>query len=244
MVNKLLIKSIIDKYYLGEVESVKWVINDRKLSIDFTTQNKEVMGKILCHDFNLHNCELAIYDTKKLSSLLSITQGDLLLETEQNRGIYTKLNISDLNFNVVYALADPLLIGKVGSVNEPKWDITIPILKENVDNLVKAKSALADVDNMVVSTELDPNDILMCKFSFGDEKGHNNKITYQMYGDIKVNSIKIPFNSNHFRNILNSNKDMKTGTMCLSGEGLMKLIFINEETTSTYYIVRKAEDIW
>jgi hypothetical protein len=242
MINKLLIQSIISKYYLGENESVKWVIKGNTLTIEFSTINREVLGKITCHNFKLPDCELSIFDTKKLSNLLSITQGNLLLETEQYKGITTKLNISDPHFNLTYALADPLLIGRVGTVNEPEWDATLPMVKEDVDNLVKAKSALSDVDNMVVSTELDLNNDIMCKFTFGDEKGHNNKITYQLYGNINNNQIKIPFNSNHFRNILNSNKDLKTGTMYLNNEGLMKLVFENEDTISEYYVIRKAED--
>jgi hypothetical protein len=242
MINKLLIKSIIDKYYLGENESVKWIIKDHKLSVDFTTINREVIGTITCHNFQLNDCELSIFDTKKLSNLLSITSGDLLLETEQHKGIFTKLHISDPHFNLTYALADPLLIGKVGTVNEPEWDAILPLVKEDVDNLVKAKTALSDVDNMVISTELDLNNDMMCKFTFGDEKGHNNKITYQVYGEIKDNNIKLPFNSNHFRNILNVNKDLKTGTLYICSGGLMKIVFENEDTTSQYYIVRKAED--
>jgi hypothetical protein len=134
------------------------------------------------------------------------------------------------------------LIGKVGTVNEPEWDAILPLVKEDVDNLVKAKTALSDVDNMIISTELDLNNDMMCKFTFGDEKGHNNKITYQVYGEIKDNNIKLPFNSNHFRNILNVNKDLKTGTLYICSGGLMKIVFENEDTTSQYYIVRKAED--
>jgi hypothetical protein len=44
---------------------------------------------------------------------------------------------------LTYALADPLLIGRVGAVTEPEWDAVLPFEKEYVDNLVKAKSALA-----------------------------------------------------------------------------------------------------
>lgn len=242
MINKLLIQSIISKYYLGENESVNWVIKDNTLRIDFMTINREVMGNITCRNFKLADSTLSIFDTKKLSNLLSITSGDLLLETEQYKGTTIKLNISDPHFNLTYALADPLLIGKVGTVNEPEWDAILPMVKEDVDNLVKAKSALADVDNMVVSTELDLNNDMMCKFTFGDEKGHNNKITYQLYGEIKNNQLKIPFNSTHFRNILNSNKDLKTGTMYLNNGGIMKLVFENEDTTCEYYVIRKAED--
>lgn len=242
MINKLLIKSVIDKYYLGENESVKWIIKNDSLTVNFNTSNREVIGKVIAHKFDLKDCELAIYDTKKLSNLLSITSGDLSLAVEKQKEVYTKLNIADPSFDLTYALADPLLIGKIGTVNEPEWDVSLDILKEDVDNLVKAKGALADVDNMIIFTELDFNNDIVCKITFGDEKGYNNKITYQLCGNIKDNTIKVPFNSNHFRNILNANKDLKTGKMYLSKEGLMKLVFTNEDTSCEYYIVRKSED--
>ena len=44
---------------------------------------------------------------------------------------------------------------------------------------------------MIITTELDLNQELMCKFTFGDEHGHNNKITYQLYGDITDQNLNI-----------------------------------------------------
>ena len=63
---------------------------------------------------------LFIFDTKKLQNLISITNGDLIVELEKNHLIPTKLKISDPNFNLTYRLGDPLLIDKVGTVNIPK----------------------------------------------------------------------------------------------------------------------------
>lgn len=244
MINKLVLQSAISKYYLGENESVKWVINNNTLTIDFMSLTKEVIGKIVCTDFKLQDSELIIFDTKKLLSLLNITYGDLLLELEQTKNIYTKLHISDLKFNLTYALADPLLISKVGSVTEPEWDVILNLEKEDVDSLIKAKNALSDVDNMVVSTELDPNDIPICKFTFGDEHGHNNKVTYQLEGDVKLNGIKLPFNSNTLKNILSNNKDLNKGTLYLNNKGLMKLHFISDNIESTYYVIRKEQNVF
>jgi hypothetical protein len=81
----------------------------------------------------------------------------------------------------------------------------------------------------------------MCIFTFGDEQGHNNKITYQMYGKIKPEKAEIPFNSDIFKNILQANKDLESGTLYLSYQGLMKLEFKSIDTTSEYYMVRKEE---
>ena len=193
MINKLTLQSVINKYYLGENESVKWNIKNNKLTIPFNSSNKEVIGKVVCNNFKLEDS----------------------------------------------TLADILLIGKVGTVNEPEWDVVLPLEDEFLLNLVKAKSALADIDNMIITTELDDNQTRMCKFTFGDEQGHNNKITYQMYGDINGEDINLPFNSNMFRTILNVNKDLESGSLSISSRGLMKLEFSSGDILSEYYMVRK-----
>ena len=241
MVNKLVLQSVINKYYLGENEAVKWKINNKTLTIDFMSISKEVIGKITHTGFDLEDSELAIFDTKKLLNLIGITSGDLLFSLEKTRSIYTKMHFSDNAFNLTYALADPLLIGKVGSVTEPEWDAVLPLEKEYVDNLVKAKSALAGVGSMTLSIDVDLNGDNMCVFTFGDEQGHNNKITYQMYGTIKPESAELPFNSDIFKNILQANKDLESGNIYLSYQGLMKLEFKTEDTTSEYYMVRKEQ---
>ena len=44
MINKLTLQSIINKYYLGQNESVKWVIKNNSINIDFMTPSKDVIG--------------------------------------------------------------------------------------------------------------------------------------------------------------------------------------------------------
>jgi hypothetical protein len=241
MVNKSVLQSIIDKYYLGENESVKWLIKDKSLSIDFMSSNKSVKGKIIHNNFDLENSELAIFDTKKLYNLVNICSGDLLLELEKTNIVPTKLKISDLNFNLTYALSDPLLISKVGNVNVPEWDAVIELSIEDVNNLIKAKSALSGIDNMLITTTENLDNELVCEFVFGDEQGHNNKITYQIKGNIKSPYIKLPFNSDMFKTILAANKDMEGGVLSFSSMGLLKLEFNLGDVSSEYFLVRKAE---
>ena len=96
MIKKILIQSIINKYYLGLNESVKWVVEGSTLNIDFMTPTKDVIGSVSCDNFDLEDCKLAIYDTKKLQNLISICNGELLLELVKNNALNTKLKISDL----------------------------------------------------------------------------------------------------------------------------------------------------
>ena len=66
MISKNTIQSIISKYYLGVNESVKWTIANKNLEINFMTPTKDVIGSVICEDFNVEDSQLAIYDTKKL----------------------------------------------------------------------------------------------------------------------------------------------------------------------------------
>jgi hypothetical protein len=240
MISKLLLKSLIDKYYLGVNESVKWVIKDNKLTVDFSTPTRSIIGKITCKDFQLEDCKLAIFDTKKLRNLIDICNGQLLLETEKEGELLTKLKIIDSNFNLDYALANALLIEKVGTVNEPNWDVKVELALEDIQNLIKAKSALKDIDNMLISTveNLDGDTVL--EFSFGDEIGHNNRISYQIQGNIQKENITLPFNSTILKMILQANKDIEHASLHLSELGLMKLSFTNETVESEYFMVRES----
>jgi len=241
MINKQTVQSIISKYYLGVNESVTWVTNNNNLEINFMTPAKDIIGSVSCNSFPFEDSKMAIYDTKKLSSLISICNGDLLLELEKINQMATKLKISDMNFNLTYALSDPLLIAKVGSVNIPGWSVELDLTSEDVENLIKAKSALAGVDNMLITTttNLDGEDVV--EFIFGDESGHNNKITYQISGTVRKTDLKIPFNSDMLRLILQANKDMETGTFKLSDMGLVQMNFQTDSISSEYFMVRRAE---
>jgi hypothetical protein len=94
---------------------------------------------------------------------------------------------------------------------------------------------------MLVTTDKSLDDEPICRFIFGDESGHNNKITYQILGDITEQNLKIPFNSYIFKTILQSNKDMESAYLNMSKDGLMQMVFNTPSTTSEYFMVRKAE---
>lgn len=242
MIAKSLLSSIISKYYLGTNESVKWVVNNNNLEINFISPSKDVIGNVLCKDFQLEDSTLAIYDTKKLNNLISICNGNLLLELDKTNSVATKLHISDLNFNLAYSLSDILLIPKVGTVNEPdEFEIQINLASEDISNLIRAKSALSDVDNMVFQSALNLDGDLVCEVVFGDGYGHSNKIVYQMQGSISQGNISVPFDSGMFKTILQANKDMETGVLRLSNKGLLHLKFETETISSEYYMIRRAE---
>ena len=249
MINKSKLQSIISKYYLnGLVQSVRWLTEDNKLSISFTSENKDIAGDLICKNSPVENSEIAIFDTAQLNKLISVTNGELLLTLEKEHKVFSKLHIQDNSFNVAYSLADSLLVPKRGTINFPtEYDVIIELTPEIVNNFIKAKSALTDISDVMISTEEDPDRGTVVQFAFGDLNNFSNKIKYIVDENIEVTlgkELKLPFNSDSFKNILAANKDLESGKLSLTEEGFMKLEFQSEDIKTLYYMVRKEDSTY
>ena len=238
MVNKNTLTSVISKYYLNGLNNqVKWRIKDNQLIV-YAGDNGRVC-RVQHNNFPIEDSELGIFDTHKLSKLLSITSGELSISLDKIKAVYTKMHFADLNFDLTYSLADILILGKNTYYEDPEsFEIEINLTREDIDHLIKAKSALADVNNMLITSTTDFDGTNICEFVFGDNTGFSNKITYQLRGNITKGDIEIPFDSDIFKDILSANKDMSTGVLKISEVGMLKLNFTTEETESEYFIAR------
>ena len=249
MINKSKLQSIISKYYLnGLVQSVRWETIENKLSISFTSENKDIAGDLICENSPVEDSEIAIFDTAQLNKLISVTNGELLLTLEKEHKVFSKLHIQDNSFNVAYSLADSLLVPKRGTINFPtEYDVIIELTPEIVNNFIKAKSALTDISDVMISTEEDPDRGTVIQFAFGDLNNFSNKIKYIVDENIEVTlgkDLKLPFNSDSFKNILAANKDLESGKLSLTEEGFMKLEFQSEDIKTLYYMVRKEDSTY
>lgn len=238
MVSKNTLQSVVSKYYLGGLFSqVKWRIKDNTLTIYAGEQGRA--AKVYLKNFQFEDCELGIFDTHKLSKLLSITNGELLVTAEKSHKIYTKLHIADSNFDLNYSLADIFVIPKATyyqDIEEP--DVDIPLEKENIDALIKAKTALADQSNLLVKTTENIDGTPVCEFTFGDIENFSNKVTYTLQGDIKVTDLELPFNSDILKDIFSNNKDMENGRLRISADGMIQLNFHSDEIETEYFLLR------
>ena len=239
MISKNQLTSVIAKYYLNGLNNqVKWRIKNNTLTIYAGEAGR--VCKVELNNFPLEDAELGVFDTNKLSKLISITNGDLLIRLEKLKSIFTKMHIQDSNFDLTYSLADTLILGKNTWYDDPEeWAIDISLSNEDVDSLIKAKNALGDIDNMLITTTTDFDSNNICEFIFGDNTGFSNKITYQVNnGEINDNSLSVPFNSDVFKDILNANKDQDNCTLKLSKEGILKIKFESEDIKSEYFVAR------
>jgi hypothetical protein len=150
MIQKLELQSVISKYFLnGLIESVKWVVKDNTLTIDFNSPNREMIGQVIHSNFPLHDSEIAIYNTSQLNKRLAITTGLIEMKLTANNKIFTKIIFADKNYTLNYSLADILLIQKPGRVDrEFDFEVICDLNGESLDAMIKAKNALQS-DNVV-----------------------------------------------------------------------------------------------
>lgn len=238
MVNKVTLQSFISKYYLGGLNNqAKWKIKDKVLTVRAGTTQRAC--QVILEDFDFEDALLGIFDTHKLSKLISITNGELTFVSEKQHKIHTKLKIADLKYDLLFTLADVLIITKVPYYEDPgKWDVVLDLTPEIVLDLIKAKTALGEENKVLITSEENLDGDLICNIIFGDETGFSNKISYPIMGEITKDNIKTPFDSDVFKDVLAANKDMDKGTLRLNSDGMLKLNFESENIKSEYYIIR------
>ncbi|WP_286983994.1 hypothetical protein [Haliea sp.] len=242
LIEKVLLSSALNKYYLaGECESVLWTVDNNVLNVDFKPTNTAgVVGNLRVPNFPLKDCKLGIYETSKLLKLLNVTQNHLQLHVDSNKGVSTKLYISDSSFNLEYNLSDILLISKIPTVNTPPSHfVNAELEMTDMDNLIKAKNALENKKVIIKSAKsIDGDDIL--EFIFGEDSAYSNRLTFTLE-NVKFESetqVELPFNSEIFSRILQVNKDMEKFNIIVYKEGLLKLEFWSEEVQSVYHLAR------
>jgi len=242
MINKIELQSVINKYYLnGLIEAVKWDIKDNNLNIKFTAPTREMIGEISHNDFKLENSSFGISNTSQLLKLINITTNEVILSFIKNNKIFNKLIIADQQFTVNYSLADILTIPKTGAYNgSNEFEIELELTNEIISALIKAKSALAESSTVVVNPYSSLDGDPQLELTFGGDIEYANKVSYYLNINKNTNQdFELAFNSDLLKEILSCNKDATESRMYVNLEGLIKLEFKTDKTTSTYYIVKK-----
>ena len=244
MINKLDLTSVISKYHLnGMIEPVKWDIKDEKITIKFNAPSKDMIGRVEFQGMPLEDSTIAISNTSQLNKLIGITNGYLELSYVKINKFITKLIIADNQFTLNYALADTMIIPKAGELGDAgEWNIEAPIDNESINAIVRAKSALAESETVVIKPYKNDDGEFQIELEFGGNVEHANKVSFYISQATSNNipdDFKEHYNSSMIKEIMYCNKDMANGYISINLDGIMKLEFENENIKSTYYLVSK-----
>lgn len=242
---KQVITSVIDKYYLnGVVESVKWDLKDKNITISFITPMKNLVGKVTSPNFDLEDGEVGIYNTSQFYKLVKIMDNTVVLSlNKSDRGTPLELTLADNQYDLNYYLSDLNLIETVPTINEPdSYDAEAKIDSDFISKFINAKKALGDVKQFTIKDELNSENMKDLIVVIGDGNGYANKIKFKTSCESMFGLSELPFPADVMMELLKANEGADSGVIQISQEGLMKISFKEENIESTYYLVRLSKN--
>ena len=136
-----------------------------------------------------------------------------------------------------------MIIPKAGELSDDtEWNIEAPLDNESINAIVRAKSALAESETVVIKPHENADGEFQIEMQFGGNVEHANKVSFYI-PNAETNELpedfKEHYNSNMIKEIMYCNKDMVGGSISINLEGIMKLEFENDSVKSIYYLVSK-----
>jgi len=238
--DKQLLTSVIEKYYLGGIhEKVKWTVKDKKVTILFTSATKDLAGSVEADGFDIDDCTLGVYDTNKLLKLVNITNQFITLNVESKNGVSTKLNIADMEYDLTYHLADLRMMPMETMVldeSQITFGYQFDIDNEFIDRYNKAKKALGS-DEVKIQALFNDESEKGIYFTLGGKTSHDDKISFLASApSFEIPSSEYQYNANYLFEIFSENKGA-TGTGYFDENGILKLEFITEDSIKSLYFL-------
>lgn len=224
----------VSKYNLsGLVESVKWESKDGSLTTSFISDDKSVLGSVSMKEFDGSNSEFGVYDTTKLTKMLSVLGNDVDFSINDIDGKPVSLKFKDGSTSVNYMLADLSVIPNVPDLKQlPPFDVEIKLDSNFISKFIKAKGALADENNFTfVSKDGKPQIVL------GYSNINTNRIVIDVDAQCDGDVEPISFSATYLKEILVANREATDATLKISSQGLSHIYFEIDNYESNYYLV-------
>ena len=224
----------VSKYNLaGLVESVKWESKDGSLSTNFISDDKSVLGTVSMTEFEGNNSEFGVYDTTKLTKMLSVLGNDVDFSISDIDGKSVSLKFKDKSTSVNYMLADLSVIPNVPDLKQlPDFNVEIKLDTAFISTFIKAKGALQDENNFTFTCKNNNGSIIL---------GHSNINTNRINIDVDCtceSDVKpISFSATYLKEILVANKEATDATLKISSQGLAHISFSIDNYEANYYLV-------
>ena len=224
----------ISKYNLaGLVESVKWESKDGSLTTSFISDDKSVLGSVTMKDFEGDNADFGVYDTTKLSKMLSVLGNDVDFSISDIDGKSVSLKFKDKSTSVNYMLADLSVIPNVPDLKQlPNFNSEIKLDSNFISTFIRAKGALQDENNFTFTCKDSKGSIVL-----GYSNINTNRINIDVDCTCEEDVNPISFSATYLKEILVANKEATDAILKISSQGLAHISFSIDNYESNYYLV-------
>jgi hypothetical protein len=227
----------VSKYNLaGLVESVKWESKDGSLTTSFISDDKSVLGTVTMNEFNNSDSEFGVYDTTKLTKMLSVLGNDVDFSISDIDGKPVSLKFKDSSTSVNYMLADLSVIPNVPDLKQlPNFNVKIDLDETFINKFIRAKGALPDENTFTLVCKDGKSQIVL-----GHSNINTNRITIDVEADCEGNVDPISFSATYLKEILVANKEATDAVLNISSDGLSHIHFEVDNYVTDYYLVEIA----
>ena len=131
----------VSKYNLaGLVESVKWESKEGSLTTSFISDDKSVLGSVTMKDFDSSDSTFGVYDTTKLTKMLSVLGNDVDFQSTILMVKSVSLKFKDGSTSVNYMLGDLSVIPNVPDLKQlPEFDTEIKLDSNFISKFIKVQ---------------------------------------------------------------------------------------------------------
>lgn len=227
----------VSKYNLaGLVESVKWESKDGSLTTSFISDDKSVLGTVTMNEFNNSDSEFGVYDTTKLTKMLSVLGNDVDFSISDIDGKPVSLKFKDSSTSVNYMLADLSVIPNVPDLKQlPNFNVKIDLDETFINKFIRAKGALPDENTFTLVCRDGKSQIVL-----GHSNINTNRITIDVDADCEGTVDPISFSATYLKEILVANKEATDAVLNISSDGLSHIHFEVDNYVTDYYLVEIA----
>lgn len=224
----------VQKYNLaGLVESVKWESTAGSLTTSFISDDKSVLGSVSMKDFDSSDATFGVYDTTKLTKMLSTLDDDIEFSIQDIEGKAVSLKFKDGSTSVNYMLADLSVIPNVPNLKQlPPFDVKIKLDSNFISKFIRSKAALSDENNFTFVSKGGKSQIVL-----GHSNINTNRISIDVDAEVGGDVKPISFSATYLKEILVANKEASDATLNISTQGLSHIHFEIDQYTSDYYLV-------
>ena len=224
----------VSKYNLaGLVESVKWESKDGSLSTSFISDDKSVLGNVTMKEFDGTNSTFGVYDTTKLTKMLSVLGESVDFSINDIDGKVVSLKFKDNSTSVNYMLADLSVIPNVPDLKQlPDFNVEIKLDSNFINKFIKAKGALADENNFTFVCKDGKAQIIL-----GYSNINTNRISIDVDANCGSDIDSISFSATYLKEILVANREATDATLKISSQGLSHIHFEVDNYEANYYLV-------
>lgn len=235
VMEKTKLEKFIAKYNLGgSCESVLWKSDGNDITVKCISDDKNVLGVVTVKDVQISSGDYGIFDTKQLSSMLSVLNDVITITPKRSGDKVTAVHFEDGNVKVDYVLADPVVIPNAPELKQlPSFDVEIKLDQKFINTFLRAKSALSDIETFTVLSDGNTANVIL---GYSDMNTNRITLDVETTHNTKINPIN--FSARYFREILAANKEVTSGVLKVSSKGLAYVKFGVTDYNTDYYLVQ------